>query len=224
MSSQQVSSVNQAENKPKPKGRKLQARSIERRNKILDAAHELLQTESIASLSLYDVAARAEIPPSSLYYFFPSVSALVEALAEEIFVAFEECVEAPIAADGIDTWEDLGELLEKRMQDYYRGNIIARKMLLGQQIDNEVELADREHDEDLGKKVEAIYKRFFYLPKLPEEYNVFAIAMQIADKVYAMSHQKEGNISDLYAREGWRAAQGYLSFYLPKLMQKREQL
>ena len=71
----------------------------------------------------------------------------------------------------------------------------------------------------MGKQIEAIFRCYFQLPPLPKEYNIFAIALQIADKVYAMSHQEYGNITEDMAREGWRAAYNYLSIYLPDQLQ-----
>ncbi|MGI9277409.1 MAG: hypothetical protein ACR2PT_21500 [Endozoicomonas sp.] len=73
----------------------------------------------------------------------------------------------------------------------------------------------------MGRRIEGIYDQFFALPPLPSQYNIFAIALQIADKVYAMSHQEYGNITPAMAQEGWRAAKSYLSLYLPDQLQRR---
>ncbi|MFH7611876.1 helix-turn-helix domain-containing protein, partial [Pseudomonas syringae pv. tagetis] len=50
--------------------RKPQARSQARIDSILDAARTLLAEQGVASLSIYRVAERAGIPPSSVYHFF----------------------------------------------------------------------------------------------------------------------------------------------------------
>ncbi|EGH34648.1 TetR family transcriptional regulator, partial [Pseudomonas syringae pv. japonica str. M301072] len=49
--------------------RKPQARSQARIDSILDAARTLLAEQGVASLSIYSVAERAGIPPSSVYHF-----------------------------------------------------------------------------------------------------------------------------------------------------------
>ncbi|MGY0219827.1 TetR/AcrR family transcriptional regulator [Endozoicomonadaceae bacterium StTr2] len=202
------------------KGRRHQTRSLERRRRILTAARELVTSESVSSLSLYDVARKAEIPPSSLYHFFPRMDVLLQALAEEAFEAFDSCVAEPIPADQIDHWSDIGQILESRMQQYYQDNPMARALILGQHLHSDILSADHQHDEQMGKQIEAIYRSFFELPPLPQSYNIFAIALQIADKVYAMSHQEYGNITPELAREGWRAARSYLSIYLPDQLQR----
>ena len=63
--------------------RKPRARSQARIDSILDAARTLLAAEGVASLSIYSVAERAQIPPSSVYHFFASVPALLEALTAD---------------------------------------------------------------------------------------------------------------------------------------------
>ena len=197
------------------KNRRHQARSLERRIKILDAAREMLTSESISNLSLYEVARKAEIPPSSLYHFFPKIDFLLQALAEEVFDAFDKCVGDPIPADQVNHWTDIGFILETRMQTYYRENPMARALILGQHLHSDIMAADHQHDAAMGESIAAIYSRFFKMPELPSGYNIFAIALQIADKVYAMSHQEFGNITQEMAREGWLAARAYLSLYIP---------
>jgi AcrR family transcriptional regulator len=50
----------------------------------------------VAGLSIYSVAERAQIPPSSVYHFFASVPALLEALTADVHRAFREALSAPI--------------------------------------------------------------------------------------------------------------------------------
>jgi len=59
--------------------RKPRASSQARIDSILDAARGLLASEGVDNLSIYGVASRAQIPPSSVYHFFASVPALLQA-------------------------------------------------------------------------------------------------------------------------------------------------
>ena len=204
---------------PIAKGRRHQSRSLERRKKIMNAARVLITSESISSLSLYDIAHKAEIPPSSLYHFFPKIEYLLQAMAEEVFTAFDECVSRPVAFDEVQHWSDIGFILETRMVEYYQRNNMARALILGQHAHGSILASDHKHDDEMGRQIETIYRQYFQLPPLPTEYNIFAIALQIADKVYAMSHQEYGNITPAMAKEGWRAAQSYLAIYLPEQLQ-----
>ncbi|WP_156355215.1 TetR/AcrR family transcriptional regulator, partial [Pseudomonas endophytica] len=69
---------------PRATPRKSRARSQGRIDTILEAARTLLATQGVASLSIYSVAERAAIPPSSVYHFFANVPALLEALTEDV--------------------------------------------------------------------------------------------------------------------------------------------
>ncbi len=200
---------------PATKSRRHQTRSLKRRLTILQVAREMLTSESISSLSLYDIARKAEIPPSSLYHFFPKMEHLLQALATEVFEAFDLCVADPIPASRVNHWSDISFILEDRMQTYYRENPMARALILGQHLHSDILVADHQHDFQMGERIAVIYSQFFEMPKLPASYSIFAIALQIADKVYAMSHQKFGNITPEMAREGWLAARAYLSLYIP---------
>lgn len=65
---------------PTSSTRKPRASSQARIAAILDAARGLLADEGIGGLTIYSVAERAEMPPSSVYHFFPSVPALLQGL------------------------------------------------------------------------------------------------------------------------------------------------
>ena len=214
MSTQQLESLS-VTNDATTSGRRHQARSLERRLKIMAAAKELLETNPVSRISLYDVARRAEIPPSSVYHFFPKIEHLLQTLTIEVFEAFDRCIEEPISQEQVQHWHDIAYILESRMQKHYQSNTVARALILGQHLFGDILTADHQHDEYLGRQIQAIYDRFFELPELPEAYNIFAIALQASDKVYAMSHQEFGNITETMAMEGWRVTKAYLGLYLP---------
>ena len=67
--------------------RKPRASSQARIDAILAAARELLAGQGVAALSIYSVAERAQIPPSSVYHFFASVPALLEALTADVHLS-----------------------------------------------------------------------------------------------------------------------------------------
>ena len=63
---------------------------------ILTAARELLAEQGMANLSIYSVAERAGIPPSSVYHFFASVPALLEGLTADVHAAFRASLQEPV--------------------------------------------------------------------------------------------------------------------------------
>jgi AcrR family transcriptional regulator len=201
--------------------RKLQTRGEERRNKILICAKEMLENKEEISLSIYDVAKISKIPASSIYHFFPKADDIIKALLDEILLSFDECISDPIDISLTNNWTDICYLLEERMLNIYNNNELARRVILGQHTYGELLVADQFHDQKMGEQLVQLYNRYFELPTLPTEFNVFTIAMQISDKVYAMSHQQHGYITEAYAQQGWLVAKAYLGLYLPSFLPKK---
>lgn len=207
---------------PRPAtARKPRASSQLRIAGILDAARALLAEQGVANLSIYSVAERAEMPPSSVYHFFSSVPAILEALTADIHAAFRACLQQPIEHDCLRHWHDLSRLVEERMLAIYAADAAARQLILAQHGLTEVTQADRQHDIELGRLMHALFERHFELPVLPEDVDVFALAMELGDRVYARSVQLHGEITPRLAEEGMRVFDAYLGLYLPPYLPKR---
>lgn len=201
--------------------RKPRASSQARITVILDAARELLSEQGFNGLSIYSVAERAAIPPSSVYHFFASVPALLEALTADIHAAFRSCLQQPVAHDSLRDWRDLSRIIEERMLAIYASDNAARQLILAQHGLAEVVQADRQHDLELGRLMQALFERHFPLPQLPEDVDVFALAMELGDRVYARSVQLHGTITPRMAEEGMRVFDAYVGLYLPIGLPKR---
>ena len=202
--------------------RKPRARSQERIDLILNAARTLLAAEGVSSLSIYSVAERAEIPPSSVYHFFAGVPALLEALTGDVHAAFRACLQAPIEHEALRGWVDLSRIVEQRMLTIYNEDAAARQLILAQHGLAEVTRADRQHDLELGQLLHGLFMRHFELPVLPQEVDVFALAMELGDRVYARSIQLHDSITPRLAEEGMRVVDAYLGLYLPPFLPKRQ--
>lgn len=201
--------------------RKPRASSQARIEQILAAARTLLAEQGVASLSIYTVAERAGIAPSSIYHFFPSVPALLQALTADVHRAFRACLQAPIEAGPLHCWRDLSRIIEQRMLSIYAGDAAARQLILVQHGLSEVTQADRQHDIELSQQTRALFDQYFELPALPDDIDVFALAMELGDRVYARSIHQHGEITPRLAEEGLRVFEAYLGLYLPPFLRKR---
>jgi AcrR family transcriptional regulator len=201
--------------------RKPRARSQARIDSILDAARELLAAQGVASLSIYSVAERAQIPPSSVYHFFASVPAMLEALTADVHAAFRASLQAPVDHDALHSWRDLSRIVEMRMLKIYNDDAAARQLILAQHGLTEVNQADRQHDIELGHLMFEVFDRHFQLPPLPNDVDVFALAMELGDRVYARSMQLHEQITPRMAEEGMRVFDAYMGLYLPPFLLKR---
>lgn len=201
--------------------RKPRASSQARIEQILNAARTLLAEQGVGALSIYTVAQRAAIAPSSIYHFFPSVPALLQALTADVHRAFRACLEEPVEAGELHSWRDLSRIIEQRMLTLYADDAAARQLILAQHGLSEVTQADRQHDIELSQQTRALFDRYFELPALPDDMDVFALAMELGDRVYARSIHQHGEIIPRFAEEGLRVFEAYLGLYLPPFLPKR---
>jgi len=201
--------------------RKPRATSQARIAVILEAARALLAENGAAGLSIYAVAERADIPPSSVYHFFPSVPALLQGLTSDIHAAFRACLEQPVDHATLRGWRDLARLVEQRTLAVYAEDAAARQLILASHGLAEVTQADSQHDVQLGQAMRELFERHFELPPLPQDIEVFSLAIELGDRVYALSVQRHGQITERLAEEGMRVIDAYLSLYLPPCLPKR---
>jgi AcrR family transcriptional regulator len=85
-----------------------QARSRQRLRRVLDAADEVLASEGAAAFTTTRIAAVAGVPVGSVYHYFPSKAAIVEALAVRYWSDFEDLVAAVAETDERDPLPDPG--------------------------------------------------------------------------------------------------------------------
>lgn len=105
----------------------------------------------------------------------------------------------------------------------YQHDAAARQLILAQHGLSEVTQADHQHDIELGGLMQVLFERHFELPALPEDVEVFALALELGDRVYARSVHQHGSITPRMAEEGMRVFDAYLSLYLPPYLPKRKQ-
>ncbi|WP_278348914.1 TetR/AcrR family transcriptional regulator [Stutzerimonas kunmingensis] len=210
--------------KPSPAtpSRRPRASSQARIRQILSSARELLAEQGAATLSVYAVAERAGIPPSSVYHFFSGVPALLAALTADVHATFRDSLEQPIDHQSLSSWRDLSRLIEQRMLGVYEQDSAARQLILVQHGLGEVTQTDQRLDLELGQAMQAVFERHFALPPLPQEIDVFAMAVELGDRVYARSIQLYGSLTPRMAEEGLRVFDAYLGLYLPPCLPKRE--
>ena len=196
---------------------KHRASSQERIARILQATRLLLDQQGLADLSIYVIAEQAEIPPSSVYHFFPQTGDVLSALAQQVFAELDAVLQLPVAPPPV-SWMALVAELEQRFQDYYQSNAAARELLLGAHELSAVRQADRLHDRQLGLRFRGCLEAFFQLPPLPQEVDIFTLAMQAADKLLAVDYQQHGQLTPVLCREATRMMTAYLGLYIPPLL------
>ena len=156
-----------------------------------------------------------------MYHFFPQVSDVLAALAERLFLQLDAILQIPPVSRP-SNWMELVADIEQRFQDYYRSNPAARELLLAGHDLAAIRQADQQHDQLLGRRFQQCLAEVFVLPSLPNDVDVFALAMQAADKLLAVGYQQSGELSGPTCREATRLMTAYLGVYLPPVLARVE--
>ncbi|MCF5072369.1 TetR/AcrR family transcriptional regulator, partial [Pseudomonas syringae] len=130
-------------------------------------------------------------------------------------------IQAPIEHASLKHWRDLSCIVEQRMLAIYDQDAAARQLILAQHGLTEVTQADRQHDLELGDLMLEVFNRHFEVPTLPSDVDVFALALELSDRVYARSVHQHGLITPRMADEGMRVFDAYVGLYLPAYLPKR---
>lgn len=109
----------------------VQERGKRRFDAILHAAEELIIELGIDNVSPHKIAKRANIPPASVYQYFPSLGILFSTLSERHFVISFEILERMIAETNIRNWRDLANVLVETAYEFYTKDKISEILFLG---------------------------------------------------------------------------------------------
>ena len=190
--------------------------------KINEAVVRLMERREATDISMYDVAKECGMATSTVYHHYPNIENLFHCLLENVFEDFDLLLKQCINEENVFHWTDINRMIETAYVEYYNNNPIAKKLILGRHTFAELGHADAEHDLELGQQVEMIYRQFFDIPQLPQPINIFAISLQVADKLYSLSYRKYGYITPELAKEALRLTESYLQLYIPPICQKSQ--
>lgn len=188
--------------------------------KINEAVVRLMKRREATDISMYDVAKECGMATSTVYHHYPNIENLFHSLLKNVFVDFDLLLQQCIDAEKVLHWTDINRMIETAYVNYYNNNPIAKKLILGCHTFSQLGHADTEHDLELGYQVEMIYRQFFDIPQLPSSINIFAISLQVADKIYSLSYRKYGHITPELATEAIRLSESYLQLYIPSICKK----
>ncbi|WP_028108768.1 TetR family transcriptional regulator [Ferrimonas futtsuensis] len=186
--------------------------------RIHKATKSLAAQGDIKDLSIYAIAREAAMAASSVYHHYPNVEDLVCRMTQEELEGFKQVLLDAIEPDKIRSWKDINYQIEIGFANHYNSNCFIRKVILGHHAFHSVYNLDESNDLLLGDVAESVYRRFFDLPPLPQDVNIFSIAMQAADRVYGLRLNTEEAIPEHMIREAVRLTERYLGGYLPEYL------
>jgi AcrR family transcriptional regulator len=199
----------------------LRGRGIARRDKLLEAARQLLKERDLDEISLGDVAQLAKVPKGSAYHFYFNIVDVYASLVALLDKDLQALMAAPIRKP-VDSWAEIVEILLDRAARFYFRNPHACQLLVGPKTPPELKMRDRQNDVVIGKVFEDHIADVFVLPPLPQRSDIFFRAIEIADLMFCLSMLGHAEITEEMTQEAKRAAVAYLASYIPVTLPRKK--
>jgi AcrR family transcriptional regulator len=198
----------------------LRKNGIARRQQLLTAARELLETHELDKISLGDVAAAANIPKGSAYHFYEDIKDLYASLLSRMEEELLALLDSPVR-NKVRDWQHLVEVLTERGAAFYTASRACTQLSIGPKVPTDLKLHDRQNDAAVGRIYERHLDAVFELPEIPARATIFFRAVEIADLMFSLSVLEHGYITPEMAQEASRAMCAYLRCYLPEKLPRR---
>jgi len=199
-----------------PKRKKhMQARGVERRNLLVEAAYQLLCEEDIDDVSFLNIADRAGVPEGSAYHFFKNRMAVFVAVDDRLGKEFHECIRGYEPPEGVDSWLSLLEMLIDQCVEVYRKNRAYEQLLLSGKTPLEVRVADQKGTHSLACALMDKLRSCFDIPDKHELDEKMYLLFEWLETLFKLSYGQHSEITREAVAEGKRLAGAYMSLYLP---------
>ena len=192
----------------KPTRKPTRKPGIERYNRIIEAAEDLiLEANSLQGITLDAVAQRAGVPRVSLYYFFDSIESLLDALYQRgVQKMVASLPQAPRAAD----WREMMLLYVDGVRDFYLSNRVEMILaLLPVSL-----LSVNQVSRDFGQSLFQLLHAQGLVPKTQKVLRACEMVSELADLVWRKSLIEKGTLTPAYTREVKRVVIAYLESVL----------
>ena len=204
-----------------PYRRPSQARGEAKFEKLLDAAHSLIEEQGVDEFSLADVAKRAGVATGSAYHFFPNLEAIFIALVERYDIAFARIVTEPIDASDVDSWQDILELHFEKARQFINANPPALILIIGPGRSWQSKQVDTIGDSNIAVAMVASIEQFFVIPSHPPPAQLLHLGIRMLEGLWELSVQQHGLVTEEFSRETTRAVAAYLRLYWPAYLERK---
>lgn len=186
-----------------------------RREQLMNAAAQLLESQSPDQISLKEIAQHAGVPVGSAYHFYADANAVFTSLAEQFMLTLRDAAHAPYSGKSIESWQSIFAESVDRAVAIYRENTAYCQLILGGKTPSEIKLADRGNDEFIADHFDEIISLHFEFAHFPNFKNVFFYATEAVDLLLSLSVIRHGEITEEMAKEAKKIGLAYLRNYMP---------
>jgi AcrR family transcriptional regulator len=187
---------------------------------LIEACRLILSDHHVGSFGLAEVAAAADVPKTSVYFFFPRIEDLLATLAVEVAQDLLAWLNRPISGP-FTAWSQIVAAMVERGRSFYEQSRAALEIQLGPYTPSDIKNRDRTNDMSIAILLKDLISDHFVVPDLHDIDGAFFRAIEIADLMFMLSVREHGTLTDFYVAEATRAANAYLELYLPRLLPVR---
>jgi AcrR family transcriptional regulator len=198
-----------------------QRRGNRRRERLLEAAGQLVQRHPLAEVTYAAICARAGVPPSSAYHFYPDLDSIFRALLETGRSGFDAALMRPLRNVECRTWQDVVECLVGRAARYNRTHPVAARLAIGGEAPPQLKRLDRDADRVRAGLALDVLEALFVVPPIRHKRQVAFVATEIVDAVFTTSMVEEGRLTPAYVTIAKRAVIGFLGSYFGAVLPRR---
>ena len=190
---------------------------IDRFEKVLRAAEKIIsRNKSLKGLTLQAIASEAKVPRVSLYYFFPSIDAVIEALYHLMLTRLMSELSQSFTEPDKD-WKKVMTRLTTEVRNHYRKNTLTTVLALTPPSPKMISEAHVVYGDAVAQMLVAI-------SGVPASKNLTTgceIAAEIGTTIFRKSYLEKGTITDSYLAEAIKAIIAYLDTVIsPKKVTK----
>jgi len=193
---------------------------LKRFDLLLDTVEALLEDPTVEDISLALVAERAGVPISSLYHFFPNRDSAYFALAQRFHQALHELAEQPLPHRPA-SWQELIEIKQRNGAHYLNAHPAALRLFMGAGMSMDVRNLDMYSNARLARGRAEFIGQYFHTEHVENLERHLAIAIGLADGIWAVSYSETKEITPYFLKEATRATILYLRSYLPEFLAPR---
>lgn len=197
----------------------VQARSRERVQRILRVTEGLLGEMKPAAITPGLIAQRAAVSRASLYQFFPTKFAVFNEIAREYIVEFCRMIEERFDPGPQRSWRRAVSCWVDAATEFFHGHPPARALFYGDAGTTEIVTADWEGDRKLAQTLRRLIVEKCRIARTPDPelgIDVFLVAVEIADAIFAITLHEHRQVSDAVRAEIKDAQTSYLARHLDK--------
>jgi AcrR family transcriptional regulator len=191
-----------------------QRRGVQRRERLLRAARELIARLPLAEVTYAGVCARAGVPASSAHHFYPDLDAVFRALLEAHRADMDAALMRPLKARDTRSWQAIVECLVDRAARYHRAHPVGAKLAIGGETPPQIKRIDRDADRGRAGFALRVAEEVFVVPRFADKTRVAYVATELVDTVFTASMLETGRLTPAYVKLAKLAAIGFLSQYL----------